>query len=950
MPRIFSWLLAWMGGAAIALAAAEPVVLTPDHRAIPGLEPTPWLLYENPAATAVSVCGSWDTWGARHPMTLRPDRRWALDVRPLAIRFGRHEYKFIVNETWEPGDNRILFVDAEGMLEVPSPDILQASIEDWQQVRVVLRRSPPDPAALRVRLEPELPVQEWKLADDRAAGLKRGYMITGDRLTFQFEESLYGLSLPPSATVSVAGNFNRWDSGVRNPRWRMQDHDDDGIWQLSGPLAALRPPPGEDPLLFKFVVNGQQWLHPPPDALNAVADAGGHRNLLIEPAGGGRVAIEIQTAARLDPATAYAVVIEGLAARPVYRMLTPEGLFDALHSDKELGAQLDRGQRATTYRLFAPRARRVFLCFYDAPYYERHKPAYQRLPPAEKYPMWKDPADGVWELSFHGLDAGRYYGFLLDGPEGDGEAFNPEAPFGDPYARAAAHAENNSIVIDPEETNQWFDGWSDHAYQPPAIEDVIIYEAHVRDLTIHPSSGVPPPLRGRYEGLLASEGTGTGLDHLRDLGVNMIELLPVAEFNNGVNEYNWGYTTTHFFAPEASYGRAPLTGSQYFEFKRLVDQLHRKGFGVILDVVYNHVGSPNVFNLIDKKYYFRLNPDYTFSNFSGVGNDVRSESPMMRRLIVDNILYWMREHKVDGFRLDLAELIDMDTMMAIRDAALRENPRVLLISEPWSFRGENKHQLRGTGWSAWNNDFRYAAKDFVMNTGDRERLRQVIFGSVETWAANPRQPVNYVESHDDMALADELSTAPRHDGRILIEADVKANRLAATILFTSLGIPMLAEGQEFLRSKHGINNTYNRGDAVNALNWADRERPLAAEALAYYRGLMRLRLSPEGAAFRVAERPPASYFQWIRPPEHRALGYIVNAPRVHKGNSFIVLLNAAGQETTFNVAFPPGRWKQIGNGRTIEPKGLPGAERVPGPRQANLTVPPISSAIYMDGF
>ncbi|OQA27564.1 MAG: Pullulanase precursor [Verrucomicrobia bacterium ADurb.Bin345] len=323
---------------------------------------------------------------------------------------------------------------------------------------------------------------------------------------------------------------------------------------------------------------------------------------------------------------------------------------------------------------------------------------------------------------------------------------------------------------------------------------------------------------------------------------------------------------------------------------------------------------------------------------------------MMRRLIVDNILYWMREFKVDGFRFDLAELIDMDTMMAIRDAAVAVNTNVLLISEPWSFRGENKHQLKGTGWSAWNNDFRYAAKDFAMGRHNRDWLMKKIAGSVDTWAADPLQPVNYVESHDDMALADEFCTRPDRDGRNLQPNDVAANRLAATVLFTSLGIPMIHEGQEFLRSKRGIHNSYNRGDEVNAVRWTDRDRPIAAEALDYYRELIQLRRSPEGAAFRVSARPPSSYYRWILPRDPQALGYVVNTPRIHEGAGFIVLLNANGAETTFSVNLPPGRWRLIGDGERINRAGLPDSEVMPGGQETSVRIPGLRAFIFMDGF
>jgi pullulanase/glycogen debranching enzyme len=547
-----------------------------------------------------------------------------------------------------------------------------------------------------------------------------------------------------------------------------------------------------------------------------------------------------------------------------------------------------------------------------------------------------------------GLDVGRYYAFNVDGPTGDGEAFNPDAAVGDPYAVATAHAEHNPMVLDRDATNQWFGGWTDDTWKPPAMQDVVIYETHVRDLTAHSSSGVDPDLRGTYAGVVASEGTGTGLDYLKDLGVNMLEFLPVNEFNNGTNDYNWGYSTVYYFAPEASYGRDPNKGSQYYEFKHLVNELHERGFGVILDVVYNHVGSPNVFSLIDKKYFFRLNPDYTYSNFSGVGNDVRSESLMMRRYIVDNIVYWMEEFHIDGFRFDLAELIDLETLMAVRDAARAINPDVLLISEPWSFRGEHKSQLKGTGWSAWNNDFRYAAKDFVRGHGDRNGLAKSIAGSVETWAANPLQPVNYVESHDDKAVTDEL--AESGNGWTPTETLARRSRLAGTILFTSLGIPMIAEGQEFLRSKNGVSNTYNKGDKLNAIRWGDRERPIARTTQAYYQGLIGLRKSEAGASFRVAQRPPDDYYRWIWPDNPKALGYMVNVDRVHAGRAFVVLVNGADAPVDFEVPLPPGNWRMIANGTTLDPGGLADKPAMSGGQTLRIRIPAIRSAILMDGF
>ena len=320
------------------------------------------------------------------------------------------------------------------------------------------------------------------------------------------------------------------------------------------------------------------------------------------------------------------------------------------------------------------------------------------------------------------------------------------------------------------------------------------------------------------------------------------------------------------------------------------------------------------------------------------------------RLIVDNILYFMREHRVDGFRFDLAELIDMPTMMEIRDKARALNPDVLLISEPWSLRGQNKEKLKGTGWAAWNNDFRYAAKDFARGRVDRDWFKKTILGSVDIWTENPMQAINYVESHDDMALADELSLRPDKNGKYMQSYEVAMNKLAATVLFTSLGIPMINSGQEFLRSKYGIQNTYDKGDAVNAIRWTDRDQPLAAEALRYYQDLTALRQSDEGRAFRVKQRAPEGYYQWIMPENARCIGYLVNSPRIHAGNGFAVLLNGSDQAQEFRFNLPEGRWRVIGDGTRIDRAGLPGRETVNGGQPVVLRVKEMSTLIVMDGF
>lgn len=933
-------------------SSVAPTNVRPAVRGVPAMPPGP--------VTNVAIAGSWSAWTGRYSLAKIGEDLWELDMRTVGARLGRHEFKFIVNDEWEEGANRAMPINLDGEIERPPAMIQRAVVDDFKLVRVFFRQSLPAGIAPLASLDPPVPVVWTEVVTEMEDARQTGYLFSQGVVTFLFDQATYGLELPRNTKVVVAGNFNGWDSGGWNPQWVLKRGRLPGTWEGSVQLDGMRLPPGEKDLVFKFVLNGSEWLSPPAGAPNALEDGKGSVNLKLDLFRAGGTEIRVHTSEPLDLTQNYVLKIEGIGDRPLGVQTTPDGVFFKTQSSKELGVTLDRERGMTTYRLFAPRARHAWLCFFDRPMAVTWTPTFRRFPPVEEYRMWKDPADGVWEITLRGLDIGRFYGFRVDGPPGDGEAFDPFVVVGDPYGRAAASADGLTMVIDPDATNQWFKGWTDQAWQTPDPQDVVIYECHVRGMTVHPSSGVAAARRGKYSGLAGTLGKGTGLDHLKTLGVNTIELLPVSEFSESPDPYNWGYATVYYFVPESSYGTEPEKGSAYHEFKQLVNDLHNQGFAVVLDMVYNHVGGPNVFATIDRKYYFRLNPDLSYSNHSACGNDLKTEAPMLRKLIVDNIVYFMKEFHVDGFRLDLAELIDMQTMREIRDAALAVNPKAILISEPWSpGRGENKFQLRGTGWSAWNNDFRYAAKDFVRGAGNRDWLKEGIFGSVNTWALNPLQPVNYLESHDDMAFMDEISSNPGNDGRKLNDRDVALNRLAATVLFTSLGKAMIYEGQEFLRSKWGIRNTYNRGDAVNALRWTDRDRPLARQALDYYAGLIQLRMSAEGAAFRVAQRPPRNYFRWILPDNPKLMGYMVNVPKLHAGNGFVVLYNADNRDRRMAVELSgSSAWKMIGNGREINRKGLaprgwPAGKPPPvwpAGWKGEIEVPKLESVILMNGF
>lgn len=918
---------------------AEEPILSPTTRAIPGQTATPFLRFQNSAAkSSVKIAGQWNGWSAQLPLAKSGDL-WQLDTRTLPVPHGgRYEYKFITDGDWESGDNRVLHLNDDKLLEIPPDVVASCTLDQPDEILVLLKRPMPAGTKPHIALTASggaaPAIKEILTTPGDAESLRRGYGITGDTITFLFDPAAYGQTVAPNARIALAGSFNNWQGAgtFLSPK-------SDGTWSANFPLSSLRPLDGDTNLVFKFIVNGN-WMQPPAGAPNIQSDGKGNVNLRVDRTASGSSTITIKTTQPLRFDRTYTLVLDGVGDRRIRQQIEPGRALDAVVSTKPLGVTLDRTNLVTDFRIYAPRATAVHLCFFDTPHFEVRTPQYKRLEPKERYAMLRNATDGTWALSTVGLDVGRYYAFTIAGPDGAGESFNADNYIGDPYADAAAHAENCTIVMDRSATNQWFSGWTDQTWRAPKHEDMVIYEAHVRDLTRDASSGVPEALRGKFAGV----PNPNLLTHLRTLGVNMIEFLPTSEFGNGDDRYDWGYCTAYYFAPEASYARDPARGSQVYEFKNMVNELHRQGFGVIVDMVYNHVGYPNIFAALDKKYYFRFGPDYAFQNFSGCGNDIRTEAPMMRRLIIESMVHWAREYRVDGFRLDLAELIDMETLQQAREAVLKVNPNAIVISEPWSFRGDHKQQLRGTGWSAWNNDFRYAIKDFVRGRADRNWVKKVIAGSTEIWTANPLQAVNYVESHDDMALVDELSGAPNHDGRNVTDDEARMNRLTASVLFTSFGIPMINEGQEFLRSKHGIKNTFDRGDAINAVHWSHRTQPLPAQNLKFYTDLINLRRSPDGASLRLREIP-LGYIQWIEPEDPRLLGMIVNATHAKSGRAFIILHNAANFGADFNVPLPPGTWKKIHDGFDLN---LTGHTRHTGGQPLNIRVPYGTTVILMD--
>ena len=676
---------------------------------------------------------------------------------------------------------------------------------------------------------------------------------------------------PKHDTVYLAGDFNGWEAAVGQDGWRMQPATVEGervlLW--SGDAARFLGW-GQR---FKFVTGEHQWLLPPVDAPNTVRDEHGNVNRVLDPTRTGWHMWRFTVLQPLDLAEPWSVGWADGTGSTV--PLVPGGFFYELRTSLALGARVLGDE--TLFRLFSPRARSVTLHICEETDVDWIRED-EQTPPfcehAQRFALARrsdnDGAAGVWEVALDRNLHGWYYWYTLDGVR-DGlgpRGFDPKFRVLDPYALAAVGRGGPGIVLDA----NWV-GRGDRDFATPAWHDLVMVEAHVRDLAAHAPVKANENERRGFTGL--RRWVESPQFYLAGLGVNCVELQPIHEFDNVTpGEYHWGYMTNNFFAPESSYALQPERASGVRELQDLVRAFHRRGMAVVLDVVFNHVGEPAHLMFVDKLYYFELDARGELTNSSGCGNDLRARSAMARRLIIDSCIHSIETYGVDGFRFDLAELLGVEVLREIETALKRVKPNVILIAEPWSFRGHIAGALRDTGWASWNDGYRNFLRDYVRGNGEPERMEYFLRGSPWYFAKWPAQTVNYTESHDDRAWLDLITEHGNHNGFVPTANDRRRTHLMAALLFMSIGIPMLAEGQDFLRSKHGVNNTYQRGD-LNALDYKRLYRYL--ETHTYFADWIAFRRGNLGRLLRQHTRPSEGFFKFVLAKGSAALAVVYNA-------------------------------------------------------------------------
>lgn len=596
-----------------------------------------------------------------------------------------------------------------------------------------------------------------------------------------------------------------------------------------------------------------------------------------------------------------------------------------LESDRPLGARIEGD--TTTFGLFAPCASRVIVSFFK--YLDSPHPEVVDLAPRGR---------GVWEVAHPRSLHGWYYYFQVESSD-KGAFGHCDGSFRilDPYALATVGPAGPGIVWDKRKTQL-----QGRRFHPPPWHDLVIVEAHVRDLLKHAPIDLDEDERLGFSGLtkwVQAEG-----GYLRGLGVNAVELQPIQEVGDSYPKdgYHWGYMPTNFFSPESSYALCPEVGSQIEELQELVAAFHQVGLAVILDVVYNHVGLPNHLAFVDRHYYFHLDEQGEFTNWSGCGNDLRCDAPMVRRLIIDSLSHLIETYDVDGFRFDLAELLGVEVLREVETAVKKVKPSIILIAEPWSFRGHIAFDLKETGFAFWNDGYRDFLCDYVMGQGNQEGLQYYMRGSIDHLAAWPAQSVNYVESHDDRCWIDKITENPDHRGDVPTPNDRRRTHLLAGVLMSSFGIPMISAGQDTLRTKGGLSNTYRDGDA-NGINY---HRLLHFSATHdYFRKWILFRRSERGRPFRLDSRPAESYLRFFGAEHGSGLAALFNADKSKGPRSLVFAINPHHETAPIPIdGVDLARWRQLADHERFDERGLESARF--HFRHGRLELPPLTCGLW----
>ena len=607
---------------------------------------------------------------------------------------------------------------------------------------------------------------------------------------------------------------------------------------------------------------------------------------------------------------------------------------DYTYNGDDLGATWSKD--STTFKVWAPTAKNVHLKLYKSGNYGTNDQL--------QYVQMKQGDKGVWYVTVTGDLHGKYYNYDITF-----DTYTVEAT--DPYAKACGANGDRGMIVDLDATDP--EGWSEDISpnKNMSYTDAIIYEMHIREMTIDSTSGVKDEWKGKYLGLTQDgtsyNGYATGLAHLKELGITHVQLMPAFDFKS-VDEYHltdwqqyaWGYDPQNYNVPEGGYATDPFNGTtRISEFKTMVHTFHENGINVVMDVVYNHTfdGGNYCGNKIVPNYYSRFFGEGNWSNGSGCGNDFATERSMVRNLIVDSVFYWVEEYHIDGFRFDLAGLIDTQTINEIVNTVHAKYPYVMFYGEGWASGGtavEYGYDLatQGNAWQTpgfahFNDGFRNDtagnngnAWGFTVGDGGKADAIGNYFRASNGWSTSPSQTVNYVSCHDNYCLTDKILIS---QGTNTVSQDIaKRNMLSNAIVMLSQGIPFLYSGDELLREKkdasgNRYDNAYGTNDYINKIRWSDlKNKNYVQMTDDYYAGLVAFRKNH--AALRCPNGSDAwNYTKYHKVGDQTVLFNISGYPNYECSDGIVVIFNAS--TTTqyvdlYKYGVPTGTWNACVHG------------------------------------
>ncbi len=695
---------------------------------------------------------------------------------------------------------------------------------------------------------------------------KSAYFQESDSIMFCLPEGrIKSLNLENN-NLFLATNFNNWFDATKDEKFQLKYTiiHDEPYFAVKFPLAQI-----PEYFQFKFVSSTGEWIGPEIDTPNKINITGNICNYYFDAKKTGEHIIALNTNEALFPCDKIIMTI----GQEEHIINILPWLF-SLYTNVPLGANIQKNR--TKFRVFIPRAysARVLL-------YRDINSAPKIFPMNRKY-------DHTWETIIEKNLHGYFYHYQALFPDQTNWENAPKIL--DPYAKATYSANGPGIIL----KQRTFLPLRDN-FATQQIKDDIILESHVHDLLKHAPVKLKNDQRRTFNGL--SKWLSKKHCYIRQLGINTLELQPIQEPDAAnKNVYHWGYMPVNFFSPASIYTSSPKKAPN--ELKKFVRTCHRVNIAVLMDVVYNHVGSPNHLYNIDPDYFFRKNTDNTFQNFSGCGNDLRTESPMVQRLIIDSLKHFITTYRIDGFRFDLAELLGQEFLHKLESELRMIKNDIQIIYEPWSFRGNIGKQLKSFSGSAWNDEYREFIADYVRGNGNAEGIEYFLKGSPDYRTHFPYQTINYIASHNDRCWIDKITENINFDGSSPTTTDIKRTHLALAIMMMSFGVPMLAAGQDILFSKHGHCNTYQSGE-INALDY--KLLSIHSSTHKFFKHWIRFRLSRRGEIIRLLAHPTKNYTRFFRANDHSAIGVLYNADRSLKGKQIFFTINPHNYDLTIDL-------------------------------------------------